>query len=71
MWEEHRQGRVRIALEEAKQLYDQGNVTVLDVVDSESFAEITYKIKGAVRINPEDIKDQYNQLPKDRRVLAY
>lgn len=71
MREEHRQGRVRIALEEAKQLYDQGNVTVLDVVDSESFAEITYKIKGAVRINPEDIKDQYNQLPKDRRVLAY
>ena len=71
MGEEHRQGRVRIALEEAKQLYDQGNVTVLDVVDSESFAEITYKIKGAVRINPEDIKDQYNQLPKDRRVLAY
>ena len=71
MREEHRQGRVRIALEEAKQLYKQGNVTVLDVVDSESFAEITYKIKGAVRINPEDIKDQYNQLPKDRRVLAY
>ena len=71
MREEHRQGRVRIALEEAKQLYDQGNVTVLDVVDSESFAEITYKIKGAVRINPEDIKDQYDQLPKDRRVLAY
>jgi len=70
MSEEHRQGRVRIALEEAKQLYDQGNVTVLNVVDSESFAEITYKIKGAVRINPENIKDQYTQLPKDQRVLA-
>lgn len=71
MSEEHRQGRVRIAFEEAKQLYDQGIVTVLDVVDSESFAEITYKIKGAVRINPENIKDQYTQLPKDQRVLAY
>jgi len=61
---------VRIALEKAKQLYDQGSVTVLDVVDSESYAELSYKIKGVVRINPEDIKDQYTQLPKDQLVLA-
>ena len=71
MSKEHRQGRVRIALEEAKELYDQGDVTVLDVVDSESYAEFSYKIKGAVRIKPENIKEQYTQLNKDRRVLAY
>jgi rhodanese-related sulfurtransferase len=71
MSEGNRQGRVRIALEEAKQLYDQGTVTILDVVDAESYAELSYKIKGAVRINPEDIKDQYTQLPRDQRVLAY
>ncbi|MFL7871619.1 MAG: rhodanese-like domain-containing protein [Anaerolineales bacterium] len=71
MSEEHRQGRVRIALEEAKQLYDRGDVTILDVVDSESYTELSYKIEGAVRIKPENIKDQYTQLPKDQRVLAY
>jgi rhodanese-related sulfurtransferase len=71
MSEGHWQGRVRIALEEAKQLYDQGNVTVLDVVDSETYAKLPYKIKGTVRINPQDIKEQYTQLPRDQRVLAY
>lgn len=62
---------IRIALEKAKQLYNQGNITVLDVVDSESYAELSYKIKGAVRINPEDIADQYTNLPKDQLVLTY
>ena len=71
MSEEHRQGRVRIALEGAKKLYDQGNVTILDVVDSESYAELSYKIRGAVRIKPENVKEQYTQLPKDQCVLVY
>ncbi|MGB7876242.1 MAG: rhodanese-like domain-containing protein [Anaerolineales bacterium] len=71
MSEVQEQGRVRIALEEAKQLYDQGDVTILDVVDSESYKELSYKIKGAVRINPEDLKDEYTQLPKEQLVLAY
>jgi rhodanese-related sulfurtransferase len=71
MSEGNRQGRVRIALKEAKQLYDQGTVTILDVVDAESYAELSFKIKGAVRINPEDIKDQFTALPKDPRMLAY
>lgn len=62
---------IRIALEEAKELYDDENVTVLDVVDSETFQELDYKIRGAERINPENIKDKYTQLPEDQRVLAY
>jgi hypothetical protein len=41
------------------------------VVDSESYADLSYKISGAVRINPEDIADQYTQLPKEQLVLAY
>lgn len=64
-------GPIRIALDKAKKLYDQEDVTVLDVVDSETFNELDYKIKGAERINPEDIKEEYAQLPKDRHVLAY
>lgn len=71
MSEVQEQGRVRIALEEAKQLYDQGDVTILDVVDAESYKELSYKIKGAVHINPEDLKDEYTQLPKEQLVLAY
>lgn len=64
-------GPIRIALDKAKKLYDQEDVTVLDVVDSENYNEFDYEIKGAERINPEDIKEEYTQLPEDQRVLAY
>ena len=63
-------GPIRIVLERAKQLYSQGKATILEVVDSESYAELSYRIKGIVRINPEDIKDQYTRLPRDRHTLA-
>jgi len=63
--------RIRIPLDEAKRLYDEDNVTVLDVVDTESYSELSYKVEGAVRINPEDFKEKYTQLPKDRLILAY
>jgi len=71
MSEGQKNGPIRIALEEAKELYDEENVTILDVVDSESFDEFDFKIRGAERINPEDIKEKYTQLPEDQRVLAY
>jgi rhodanese-related sulfurtransferase len=71
MSEGQKNGRIRIALDKAKELYDQEDVTVLDVVDSETFEKLDYKIEGAVRINPEDIKGKYTQLPEDQRVLAY
>ena len=64
-------GPIRITLEKAKELYDQEDVTILDVVDTESYAEFSYKIKGAIRIDPENIADEYAQLPKDQHVLAY
>lgn len=63
--------RIRISLKDAKHLYDEGNITVLDVVDTETYNELSYKVKGAVRISPEDFKEEYTQLPKGRLVLAY
>lgn len=62
---------VRIALDKAKELYDQENVTVLDVIDSGTFEKLDYKIEGAEHIKPEDIADDYQQLPEDQHVLAY
>jgi len=71
MGDGQKNGPIRIALEKAKELYDQENVTILDVVDTGSYAEFSYKIKGAIRIDPENIADEYTQLPKDQHVLAY
>ena len=62
---------IRMDLEAAKQFADENEVTFLDVVDSSHYDALDYQIKGAVRIEPRNIKDEYGKLPKDRAVLAY
>lgn len=62
---------VRIDLDKAKKLYDQGDVTPLDVVDTDSYRELPYRIKGAVRIKPEDIEEKHSILSKENTILAY
>ena len=71
MADKQTQEPVRVKLEDAKGRYDQGNVTLLDVIDTDAYNQFSYQIKGAVRINPEDIPDEFSRLPKDRAVLAY
>ncbi len=71
MSEGQKNNPIRITLEKAQELYDEKNVTILDVVDSEIFEKLDYKIEGAERINPEDIKDEFTQLPENQHVLAY
>lgn len=63
--------RIRISPEEAKAQYDEGDVTVLDVVDTHVYERFSYQVKGAVRIDPEEISDAYERLPKDLAVLTY
>ena len=62
---------IRITLEDAKERYDKGSVTVLDVIDTPAYNQFSYQIQGAVRISPENIPDEFIRLPKDRAVLAY
>jgi len=62
---------IRVSPQEAKEIYDEEDVTVLDVIDTVSYDHFSYQIEGAVRINPEDIVDEYGKLPEDRTVLTY
>lgn len=62
---------IRISIEDAKKRYDKGNVTILDVVDTDAYNQFSYQIKGAMRINPEDVPDEFTRLPRDRAVFAY
>ncbi len=62
---------VRISPAEAKQRIDQGDTTVLDVVDTPAYDEVPAALPGAVRIAPENIPDEFDRLPKSRTVLAY
>ena len=62
---------IRVSVEAAKEHYDKGNVTILDVIDTDVYNQFSYQIRGAVRINPEDIPDEFTRLPRDRAVVAY
>ena len=62
---------LRISVEEAKTRADKETVVFLDVVDPGAYEKIDYEIAGAVRIDPREIKEEYNQLPVADVILAY
>lgn len=62
---------IRKSLDQAHRIYQEEDATVLDVVDTDSYEELSYKIEGAVRIDPRDVPDDFERLPKERTVLAY
>ena len=62
---------VRISVEEAKERYDENEVTVLDVVDPGTYEQLSQQIEDAVRIDPREISDELDQVPEDHTVLAY
>jgi len=64
-------GRIRIDPPEAKAKVDSGEAIVLDVVDSETYSQLRDRIRGAVRIPPEEIVRRFGELPRDRSVIAY
>jgi rhodanese-related sulfurtransferase len=62
---------IRIPVEEAKERYDQDEVTVVDVVDPAAYEHFSYQIENAIRIDPREISDEFGRLPKDCSVLTY
>lgn len=62
---------LRMPIDEAKVAYDEGEVLILDVVDAGAYPHISYEIRGAERIDPDDIEEAYEQLPEERTILSY
>ncbi len=62
---------IRISVDEANEMIERDEATALDVIDSHSYDDFDLQIKGAVRIAPKKLADQFKKLPKDRTVLAY
>lgn len=59
----------RISLEEAKKEFDAGTAIFVD-----TRAEVTYKtehIKGAINIPAEAFQTRYNEVPKNKKIIAY
>jgi len=61
----------RIDVAEAKALVDSGEAIVLDVVASHVWPSMSRTIRGSVRIPPEEIEDRFEQLPRNKAIIAY
>ena len=62
---------LRIDPVEAKKMVDAGEAIVLDVVESNTWKQMDEAIKGALRIDPEELSDRLQELPTDRGIIAY
>jgi rhodanese-related sulfurtransferase len=60
-----------MTVDEAKAAYDKGDVVVLDAVDAGEYRRVADEIPGAVRIDPDEIEEAYEQLPRDQTILTY
>lgn len=59
----------RISLADAKKEFDAGTAIFVD-----TRAEVTYKtehIKGAINIPAEAFQTRYNEVPKNKKIIAY
>ena len=62
----------RITKEELKTKMDKGqDIIVLDVRTESSYSGSKVKIKGSLRISPDEIEAKYKDLPQDREIITY
>lgn len=62
---------IRIGVEEARQELESGRAVALDVVQPAAWNELNGVVKGAVRIEPADITERFEELPRDLEIIAY
>ena len=62
----------RVTVEELKAMLLGGrDVVILDVRSGGSYNASKVKIKGAVRIPPQELKDRFSEISKGKKVVAY
>ena len=61
----------RIDVADAKSMVNQGEAIILDVVASHVWPAMARTIQGSIRIPPEEIKDRFGELPRDKTIIIY
>lgn len=59
----------RVSLEEAKKAFDTQSAIIVDVRDSNSYAQ--QHVKGAINIPLGELESKLNELPKDKWLILY
>lgn len=62
----------RITVKELKSLLDKNQpVTIVDVRMDYPYEESTTKIKGAIRIAPDEFESRLKEIPRDKEIVTY
>ncbi|HEX2194226.1 MAG TPA: rhodanese-like domain-containing protein [Candidatus Limnocylindria bacterium] len=56
---------------DAKARVDAGEAIILDVVSPMAWQQLDRAIQGAVRIAPDELRERWGELPRERAVIAY
>jgi rhodanese-related sulfurtransferase len=62
---------LRIDPLDAKRRVDAGQAIILDVVAPMAWEDLDRAIAGAIRISPEEVGERWQELPRDREIIAY
>ena len=62
---------LRLSVDEAKRLQDEGRALILDVVSSDAWDDLDVAIPGAVRLPPDEFAARAGELPRERAIVAY
>ena len=63
--------QLRIDPADAKRRVDAGEAIILDVVSPMAWEQLDRSIQGAVRISPDELGERWQELPRERAVIAY
>jgi hypothetical protein len=61
----------RISKEEVKALLGGPDIIILDARTRSSWDTSDKKIKGAIRVDPDDVASWAGSIPKDKKVIVY
>lgn len=62
----------RITVQQLKQKMDANeDIVILDVRSNNSYNTSNVKIRGAIRIDPDQIEAKLKELPKDKEIITY
>ena len=61
----------RITGEEVKTLLGNPNILILDARTGSSWSGSDRKIKGAVRVDPDDVLSWVNRAPREKKIIVY
>ena len=63
--------QLRIDPMDAKARVDAGEAIILDVVSPMAWEQLDRSVVGAVRISPDELGERWQELPRERAIIAY